>query len=313
MSILIIGGTGFIGRRLVPLLAKRGEEVVCMDMNPQTADYSEHGKQVRVIRGDVSQFDDVMAVMIAVKPNRVINLAYYIGSDLPPRVAFKLNVLGMDNCFEAARLAGVNRVAYASSLAVSGEQKFFGDRIVTEEDFRHGHVQYAMHKIFNEWQAQDYRDKHGMEITTIRPANVSGPDKIVGSVDHVFCITTPARGKPVKFPYRDAMRCPIHVEEIAEIFARVIMKDKPEHTVYNTGGQTISLGELADIVREFLPGAQITFDKDTGGKELSGNYLIDNTRLVQEFGVQYRPYRERVLQIINDIRREEGLAVVSDR
>jgi hypothetical protein len=29
--------------------------------------------------------------------------------------------------------------------------------------------------------------------------------------------------------------------------------------------------------------------------------------------VQYRPYRERVLQIINDIRREEGLPLVSDR
>ena len=313
MSILIIGGTGFIGRRLVPLLAARGEEVVCMDMNPQTADYAALGKQVRVVRGDVSQFDDLMGVMTAAKPSRVINLAYYIGSDLPPRVAFKLNVLGMDNCFEAARLAGVNRVAYASSLAVSGEQKFYGDRIVNEDDFRHGHVQYAMHKIFNEWQAQDYRDKHGMEITTIRPANVTGPDKIVGSVDHVFCITSPARGKPVKFPYRDAMRCPIHVEEIAEIFARVIMKDKPEHAVYNTGGHTISLGELAGIVREFLPDAQITFDKETGGKELSGNYLIDNTRLVQEFGVQYRPYRERVLQIINDIRREEGLPLVSDR
>ena len=70
---------------------------------------------------------------------------------------------------------------------------------------------------------------------------------------------------------------------------------------------------LADLVREFLPDAQITFDKETGGKELSGNYLIDNTRLVQEFGVQYRPYRERVLQIINDIRREEGLPLVSDR
>src|SRR5229473_2643912 len=104
MSILIIGGTGFIGRRLVPLLAKRGEEI-----------------------------------------------------------------LGMDNCFEAARLAGCNRVAYASSLAVSGEQKHYGDRLVTEDDFRHGHVQYAMHKIFNEWQAQDYREKHGLEITAIRP------------------------------------------------------------------------------------------------------------------------------------------------
>ena len=187
------------------------------------------------------------------------------------------------------------------------------ERLVDETDFKHGHVQYAMHKIFNEWQAQDYREKHGMEITTIRPANVTGPDKIVGSVDHVYCITTPARGKPVSFPYKDAMRCPVHVDEIAEIFARVIMTDKPKHMAYNTGGQAISLGELADIVRAFLPDAKITFDKEVGGKELSGNYLIDNTRLVQEFGVQYRPYRERVLQIINDIRREEGLPLVSER
>src|SRR3954465_9167808 len=306
MTTLIIGGTGFIGRRLIPLLAQRDEEAVCMDINPQTANYSEISK-VRVLRGDISQFDDLMGVMTAVKPDRVIKLAYYISSDLPPRVAFKLNILGMDNCFEAAHLAGCNRGVYASSVAVSGEQKFYGERIVNEDDFKHGHVQYAMHKIFNEWQSQDYREKHGMEITTIRPANVTGPDKIVGSVDHVFCITTPARGNPVKFPYRDAMRCPGHVHEIAEIFARVIMADKPKHAVYNTGGFAISMGEIADIVREFLPDAQISFDKGPGGKAISGNPLIDNPRLVPEFGIQYRPYRERVLQIINDIRKEEGL------
>jgi nucleoside-diphosphate-sugar epimerase len=313
MSTMIIGGTGFIGRRLVPLLAQRGEEIVCMDINPQTADYSAFGKQVRVVRGDVSQFDDVMARITEAKPDRVVNLAYYIGSDLPPRVAFKLNVLGMDNVFEASRLAGCNRVVYASSVAVSGEQKHYGERMVNEDDFRHGHVQYAMHKIFNEWQAQDYREKHGMEITTIRPANVTGPDKIFGSVDHVFIVTKPARGQPVNMPYKDSMRAPVHVDEIAEIFARVTMKDKPEQAIYNTGGQTISLGEIADIVREFLPDAQITFDKETGGRELSGNFMIDNSRLVQEFGIQFRPYRERVLQIINEVRREEGLEPISDR
>ncbi len=313
MSIFIIGGTGFIGRRLIPLLAQRGEEIVCMDINPQTANYGDFGKQVRVVRGDVTQFDDVVAQMAAAKPSRVVNLAYLLGSEHPPRFAFKLNILGMDNCFEAARILGVNRVVYASSLAVSGEQKFYGDRVVTEEDFRHGHVQYAMHKIFNEWQAQDYREKHGLEITAIRPANVTGNDKIVGSVDHVFCITNPARGKAVSFPYKDAMRCPIHVDDIAEVFARVVMADKPKHWVYSTGGTSISLGDLAEMVRGFLPDAQITFDKETGGKELSGNYLIDNSRLVEEFGVQYRPYRERVLQIINEVRREEGLPPVSDR
>ncbi|HUC71132.1 MAG TPA: NAD(P)-dependent oxidoreductase [Stellaceae bacterium] len=313
MSILVIGGTGFIGRRLIPLLAQRGEEIVCMDINPATANYQGLGKQVRVVRGDVSQFDDVMATMVEAKPERVVNLAYFLGSEYPPRVAFKLNILGMDNCFEAARLAGVRRVAYASSLAVSGEQHFYGDRTVTEDDFRHGHVQYAMHKIFNEWQAQDYREKHGLDITAIRPANVTGNDKIVGSVDHVKIITFPARGQPISFPFKDAMRSPIHVDEVAEIFARVIMEDKPKQWVYNTGGIAISLGEIADMVREFLPDAKISFDKETGGKEISGNYLIDNTRLVQEFGVQYRPYRERVLQIINEVRREEGLPPVAER
>jgi nucleoside-diphosphate-sugar epimerase len=80
MTTFIAGGTGFIGRRLVPLLAQRGEEIVCMDVNPQTADFGQLGNQVKVVRGDVSQFDDVMAAMTAAKPQRVINLAYWIGS-----------------------------------------------------------------------------------------------------------------------------------------------------------------------------------------------------------------------------------------
>ena len=80
MTTFIAGGTGFIGRRLVPLLAQRGEEIVCMDINPQTADFGQLGNQVKVVRGDVSQFDDVMAAMTAAKPQRAINLAYWIGS-----------------------------------------------------------------------------------------------------------------------------------------------------------------------------------------------------------------------------------------
>ena len=313
MSILILGATGFIGRRLVPLLVKRGEEIVCMDINPGTANYDQFGKQVRVVRGDVTQFDDVMAVTATAKPSRVVNLAYFLGSEHAPHVATKLNIIGMDNCFEAARLCGVNRAVFASSLAVSGEQSHYGERAVNEDDFRHGHVQYAMHKIFNEWQAQDYREKYGMEITAIRPANVTGPDKIVGSVDHVKCITFPARGEPISFPYKDAMRCPIHVDDIAEVFARVLLTDKPRHAVYSSGGTAISLGDLAGLVREFLPDARISFDHETGGKEASGNYLIENSRLIQEFGLQYLPYRPRVLQVINDTRREAGLPHVSDR
>jgi nucleoside-diphosphate-sugar epimerase len=310
MSTLIIGGTGFIGSRLLRLLLARGEPVACMDINPNTPAIADLAGRVKVIRGDVTQFDDVIATMLAEQPDRVINLSYYLGSEHAPHLALKLNILGMDNCFEAARMAGVKRVVFASSLAVNGQQRHFGDRAVTEDDFRHGDYQYAVHKIFNEEQAKDYHAKYGMSITAIRPANVTGPDKVRGSVDHVNCITQPARGNPISFPHKDAMRCPIHVDDIAEVFARVTLADAPKHAVYNTGGTAISLGDLATMVREFLPDARITFQHETGGRDISGNYLIDNTRLVQEFGVQYLPYRQRVLQIINEVRAAEGMPLI---
>jgi nucleoside-diphosphate-sugar epimerase len=310
MSVFVIGGTGFIGHRLVRLLVSRGQAVTCMDINPGAHSFADLGQTVTSVRGDVTQFDDVMAAMAAAKPERVVNLSYFIGSDHAPHVAMKLNILGMDNCFEAARLLGVKHTMYASSLAVNGKQAHYGNRPVTEDDRVNGEYQYAKHKIVNEWQAQDYTEKFGMLITGIRPANVTGPDKVRGSVDHVNIITEPARGNAISFPFKDAMRCPIHVDDIAEVFARVLLAEKPAQRIYNSGGTTTSLGEIADIVRSYLPDAQIKFEKESGGKDASGNYMIDNSRLVSEFGVQYRPYRERVLQIINDIRRDQGLPLI---
>jgi nucleoside-diphosphate-sugar epimerase len=306
MSIFVIGGTGFIGHRLVRLLAAHGQSVTCMDINPGAHSFDDLGADVTSVRGDVTQFDDVMAAMTRAAPERVINLSYLLGSDHAPHVAMKLNIVGMDNCFEAARLLDVKHTVYASSLAVNGKQTHYGDRPVTEADDVHGEYQYAKHKIVNEWQAQDYTEKFGMLITGVRPANVTGPDKVRGSVDHVNIITESARGNRITFPFKDAMRCPVHVDDIAEVFARVLLAEKPEHRIYNTGGESISLGAIAEIVHGFLPDAEIAFDKDSGGRDASGNYMIDNTRLVEEFGVQYRPYRERVLQIINDVRHDNG-------
>ncbi len=307
MSILVIGGAGFIGRRMNPILAASGHEVTCMDIDVAgaTAAFGAIGDKVKIVRGDVTQFDDVIGAVQEAKAERLINLSYFIG-DLPPHTAFKLDVQGMDNCFEAARRMGVTHTVFASSLAVSGQQKHFGDRLVDEEDERKGETQYAINKIINEWQANDYRRAYGMTITCIRPANVNGPDKKFGSIDHVNMMCQPARGKPISFPHADAMRCMIHVEDMAEAFARVLLADKPAHTTYNSGGTTVSLAELAGLVREFLPDAEITFDADAGGRDISGNYMINNRRLIEEFGLQYAPLRQRVKEVINDIRREEG-------
>ncbi len=313
MSVLVIGATGFIGPRLIRRLVARGETVVGMDLNPAAAAFGDVPIGAPVFRGDVTQFEDVMRTILDVKPDRVINLAYGLGAgEGNPHQVMRLDILGMDNCFEACRLAGVKRVVYASSIAVSGQQSNFGDRPATEDDPVHGTSQYAMHKMFNEFQARKYIKNYGMSIVGVRPANVTGPDKVRGSVDHVQIMTEAARGKPVHLPQKGLMRLLVHVEDMAEIFARVLLAEAPRHSLYNSGGIPVSLGELADIVRGFLPEAQITFASE-GGREDSGNYLVDNTRLGKEFGIEFPGLHTRVLEVINDVRRAEGLPLVAGR
>ena len=82
------------------------------------------------------------------------------------------------------------------------------------------------------------------------------------------------------------------------------------YEMYNSGGDPISLGDLAAIAKKFLPDAQINFESQ-GGKEDSGNYLADNSRLLGEFELEYPPFEQRVLQIINEVRADEALPLVS--
>ena len=104
MSVLVIGATGFIGPRLIRRLVARGETVVGMDLNPGAAPFGGAPVGAPVVRGDVTQFEDVMRTVLDVKPDRLINLAYGLGAgEGNPHQVMRLDILGMDNCFEAMR------------------------------------------------------------------------------------------------------------------------------------------------------------------------------------------------------------------
>jgi nucleoside-diphosphate-sugar epimerase len=163
-------------------------------------------------------------------------------------------------------------------------------------------TQYAVHKVFNEWQAKEYSEKHGMTVTGIRAAHISGADKLIGSVDHVRCIVEPALGKAARFKFADTMRCVVHADDIAEVFARVALCEKPRYGLYNSGGETVSLAHLANMVRATLPSADISFENESGGESGSTAYRFDNSRLTEEFGIVFPPYRDRVQQMIEEVR-----------
>ena len=73
MSVFIIGGTGFIGHRLVRLLVTRGQTVTCMDINPGAHSFADLGKKVTSVRDLVKQVDQA-SLAVAV-PNLNESLA----------------------------------------------------------------------------------------------------------------------------------------------------------------------------------------------------------------------------------------------
>lgn len=89
-----------------------------IDVGGANAAFSRSGDKVKVVRRDVTAFDDVIGAMIEATAERVVNLSHFIG-ELEPHVAFELDFQGMNNCFEAARRTGVGHTAFASSVAVS--------------------------------------------------------------------------------------------------------------------------------------------------------------------------------------------------
>jgi nucleoside-diphosphate-sugar epimerase len=303
MRVLVLGGSGFIGPRVMRRLLERGHEVHNMDIAPAAPSLDRLRDDVVIVRGDITLMDDVMETMVQTQPDRVLNLAYALGAgETDPHPQVRLNILGMDNCFEAARILGIRRVIYASSLAVYGPQRLHGERAVVEDDPRLGTSLYGVSKIFNEHQADWYNRAFDMAITGIRPANITGPDKERGSMDHVRCQVLPARGESVHFPYRDRMTLPLHVEDIAEVFVRVTLAAETRYAIYNSGGESCSLDRLAGIVRVSVPDAEITFAEDSGGRDGSGLFLMDNARLVEEFEIEYAPFEQRVRETIDEVR-----------
>ena len=98
----------------------------------------------------------------------------------------------------------------------------------------------------------------------------------------------------------------IHAEDAAEIFVRIALSDSLRHHVYHSGGHLATVSEMADLVRSYLPDARIT----TGDRFVPHVYLVDNSRMLADIGYELAPLRMRVLEHINDARREAGITEI---
>ena len=308
MSIMVTGGTGFIGNRIIRKLLDRGEEVVCFDLAPPRKNLEPYADRINFYRGDISQIPHLLEAINTFDVRKIIHMAALLPPDTEDRPHFgmSVNIQGTNNVFEAARWSNIQRVVYASSIAVYGVQETFGDRPINETDLSDPINVYGMTKAANDFAAGRYRERYNMDIRGVRICTVFGHGRVTGMTGMIggLMMSLPAIGKPVTMQFDPNEASPmIHAEDAAEIFVQVSLSNNLQHPIYISGGHLATIQDISNIVKEYVPEAQIT----TGDRPVPHVYLVDNSRMLSDIGYEMAPLRVRVLEHMNDARAEAGL------
>ena len=314
MSIMVTGGTGFIGARIIRKLVEQGQEVVCFDLAPPRPNLQPYMDRISFFRGDTTQMAHLLEAVHTHQVHRIIHMAALLPPDTEerPQYGMYVNIHGTNNVFEVARWTGLERVVYASSIAVYGVQETFGQRPVNEEDISNPANVYGMTKAANDFSARRYIQRFGLDLRGVRICTVFGHGRTTGMTGLIggLLMSLPAVGKPVEVPFDPEEPSPmIYVEDAAEIFVRAALSESLQSDIYISGGHLATLGEMASLVKSFLPDAQITL----GDGAVPHIYLVDNSRMLRDIGYELPPLRLRVLDHINEARQEAGLDHVLDR
>ncbi|WP_242393681.1 SDR family oxidoreductase [Anaeromyxobacter oryzisoli] len=262
---LVTGGAGFIGSHLVETLLRLGQRVVVLD------DFStgrrENLEDVRravgpaaaealtVIEGDLR---DPAACAAAVDGAAVVLHEAALGSvprsiEAPVRT-HEVNVTGFVRLLDAARVAGVRRIVYASSSSVYGDAPELPKR---EDRVGRPLSPYAASKTCDEAYAAAFGRCYGLELVGLRYFNVFGPRQDpAGPYAAVMprWFSALERGDQVEI-YGDGETsrdfCPVANVVQANLLAATAERSEALGQVYNVAcGARTTLNELFELIRD---------------------------------------------------------------
>jgi nucleoside-diphosphate-sugar epimerase len=321
MNILVIGGSGLLGRKTLLHLVRDKEitRVVDMDVVPPgewiIKSMGNNAAKFQFQRGDVTQLEDILSAIRQYAIDRLINLAFLLPGavEANPRLAVKVNELGMCNAFEAARLMGIKRVVYMSSEGVYGPQAEYGDRAVTEDDPVHPQSAYAVAKQLAEMLAARYSELYGLSLTALRPPVIWGHGGVAPNIIKWFAdiVSLPATGKPFSVDSDgNGKHSLAPADDCAEFIRTLIKAPSSPHPVYNIGGPPTSLRDVADAVRRQIRDAVIKFGRraeSIDGAQEGLPWKLSMARAKKDYGFSCMSLDAAILQHIKDARLEAGL------
>lgn len=240
-NINIIGGSGFIGTRLVRRLrSKERLSVQIIDKVPSES-YPELVKL-----GDVRSLEQLIA---AVSSEAVIvNLAAEHRDDVQPLSLYDdVNVMGAKNVCDAACQKGVKTIIFTSTVAVYGFAPIGTNESGRIEPFNdYGRTKYEAERIFETWQAEAPTTR---TLVIIRPTVVFG-ERNRGNVYNL--LRQIASGKFVMVGTGENRKSLAYVENIAA-FIEYSMSFKPGIHVYNfIDKPDFTMNQLVRTVKRIL-------------------------------------------------------------
>ncbi len=293
MSVLVIGGAGFIGAEVVRLLVERDEPVHVAYRSGALQRL--HGVTERISLHPLDLGDEtaIHALVQAVRPRAIHHLGAILSgpAEADPQAAIRANAYGTHALLEAARLNGVEQFLFASSLGVFGgvEQP---DGPVTDSTLQRPDLIYGVTKVFGELLGRYYRKAYGLDFRGIRYPSIVGPGVTTKSLAQFtsWVIERPARGEPFTVWVGPEVVFPIvYFKEAGR--AMVELADAPQAAIqtvnYNLGGvQPVpNAGQLAEAVRAVLADAHIEFDPDPMIARLfAKEHPVDDSRARAEWG-----------------------------
>jgi nucleoside-diphosphate-sugar epimerase len=266
---------------------------------------------VPFIQGNMANLEEVMAAVVDHEVRRIVALGYFMTPLLAPECrdllnAARVNIIGVTNLFEAARLARLDRVIFASTVGTFGYQDSYGSEPIDENtEARAPKSLYGLMKLLNNGLAERYAKTFGIQIVKVHSTAVIGPGNTAFSRQ---MIQQPALGKPGYANWPSAApRNIVGVSDIADLYAKIALADQVKHDAYMGTGPSPTGREIADVVIKYLPGAEISFDE----KARIPAWNFDNSRALKEFGWKIQSVEEMILDEINGTRAAAGLAPVT--
>ena len=265
MAVLVTGAPGWLGTTLVERLDDRGEDVRCL-VYPGVDVGELDPFDVTVARGDVTDQESVLEAFT----DDVETVFHCAGVNHPAvrggvSLIHEINAEGTRHVLEAARRHDVDHLVYISSIVAQGFNEGPED-VITEETPMRPRTEYGKSKLQAERYVRDYRERHGIEYTVLRPCWYYGPGQPPRMATLMRQI---ASGRPIMFGDGTNRRSMTYVPALVDLMTRVVdqpaaskdeafvVADRNVYTtneIYETMARHIGVDDLNPIrLREPLP------------------------------------------------------------